>query len=419
MSISTDERSGTMRSKLFWGLLWVATLGIAFGAARLTVSEPERTDPVDAELLNAALAEREELRRTYLLSTFLQQLEAEDLPGALEALEAPGVDLSPDEMRLFMLAWSRFDAPGAYAWARDWPTGRRHALMRAATHAWGFRDGPAAMAALEGVRDAERRAQLEEALFDGWLRSDDRAGAGPYIALLRDPMRRRRLTAVLAAETLRAGPEALMDWVEQVPEDAPHDFKQLAFVQAAGLLAREDPTRATAWFEKHREGSYSVGSIGVIARRWAAHHDRKELFAWLRALPADGARADERSDAIGTAFRVWLREDDAAARAWLDSMLPDPALDPAVAALVLRLSGSTPESAIAWAGRIEDEDLRRRSQVRVARGWLRADREAALAWLEASDLGDDLRQKIVGRPRAARVPTLRVEAAPGASPEPR
>jgi hypothetical protein len=391
-----------MRSALVG--LWVVSLGIAFGLARWTAPGTSGSAR-SLETLRAGLGERDALERAYLLASYLRELRPDEVGAVLELVEARRVDVRPEDVSLLMHGWSRFDAPGAFAWARDWPTTWRDRLMEAAISAWGFRDGPGALAALEELEDEELAARLRGPALDGWFRSSDRLRAGAYIAGVADPRLRRRYTFALAAEAGLDGPDALIAWAEAVPGDAPNDFKQGSFFHAANVLARSDPRRAAAWFEAHRADSYSEGSLDAIARKWAQHHDAPALFDWLRSLPpGEGGRSDEVGSAIAAGFRSWRQRDAADAAAWLAAALPDPALDPAVEELAWSLASPSPEEAVDWALRIEDEKRRERNLTRIVRGWLRRDAGAANAWLAGSELPESLKQSIAESPSAALPP---------------
>ena len=384
--------------------LWILTIAASFVLARLTAPGREIADLRSVDSFRAALADRDTLNRSYRLSVFLQDFGPDDVPAVIEILEARSIGVSQEEVRLLMLAWSRFDAPGAFAWASDFPTPWRKLLMSQAMYAWGFRDGRAALRTLEGVEDPELLARLRPAMVEGWLRSDDREGVGEYIASIPEPRRRGRLIFVLAAETMRDGVEAVIRWAEAVPEDAPNDFKQGAFYHASSVVARKDPRRAAEWFELHRTQPYSEGSAAGIALKWVRFHDPPGLFDWLRSLPADGVRDGERGTAIADGFRIWLQNVPAEAETWLRAALPDPELDPAIAELVLHLYKSSPGSAVEWALRIQGEKLRRGRTIAAGRAWWRAEPEAVTAWLAESDLSEEVRQQIVRRRPVARAP---------------
>jgi hypothetical protein len=400
--------------KAAWLALWIVTVVAAFGLARLTSSARGAADiPDDLQSIDsfrAALADRDTLTRSYRLSAYLQGLSAEDGPLVLEVLKERSSGVSQEEIRLLMLAWSRFDPAGAFAWAHDWPSGWRNILMSEAMYAWGFRDGPAALHAAGAVEDPELRERLRPALVEGWLRSNDadaRRSASEYVAGLEDPRRRGRLIFILAGEVSRDGTESAIRWIDTLPDDAPNDFKQGAFHHTAKIVAAKDPRRAAELLEARWTQPYSAGSLAGVAERWARNHDPPALFDWLRRFPpAGGEREDERSTAIGEGFRVWLGRDPVKAEAWLGSALPDPLLDPAVSELASHLAGSSQASALDWALRIQDEKLRRSKLVRVSRvGW-RKDPEAVTAWLEKNEaVPAEARQHILrGRRSQAAAP---------------
>lgn len=402
-----------MKAALF--ALWILSVAVAFAAARWTAPTAAEGDPPSAAGFRAALQERDELARAYAISRNLQVLGPDNLVEMLEALDAHQSGVTPAEVRLLMVAWSRFDAPGAFSWARSWPTRWSDTLMAEALWAWGYRDGVAAMQALEATGDPELIARLRPSLMEGWLRSEDRARATEYVASIDEPKRRRRLTFVLAAEAARDGADTAIAWVESVPEDLPNAFKQGAFYHAASAIARYEPRRAADWFVAHRDAWYSEGSLDVIARKWVLHYDPLPVFEWLLGLPAvEGERANELPDAVAGAFRMWLDKDREAASEWLASVLPDVRLDGAIAELVRTGARSAPENAAAWAERIQDPKQRRRSLLIAGRNWVDVDPVAARAWLEAGDFPEDFAESILNSSRTAA--KLRAQAAAAATP---
>jgi hypothetical protein len=374
--------------------LWILSLAAVFGLARAGDPGTQASGREAAEAFREALEERDPLTRTYQLSAFLEGLTPDQVPEALEALEAHQVGVTPEEIRLLMLAWSRFDAPGAFAWARDWPTRWSDTLTGEALFAWGFRDGRAALAALEGTGDPDLVTRMRSSVVEGWLRSGDRVSTSEYVASVSEPRRRSRLTFVLAGETMKDGVDAVFAWVEAVPENAPNDFKQGAFYHASNVVASEAPLRAAQWFEKHQAHPYSAGSLDAIARKWAQRHDPLALFEWLRGLQGEGDRASEPRDATAAGFQMWRRRAPEEAEEWLLAELPDPGLDGAVAEVVRARAQTAPASAIEWAERIDDDKERRQSLWLAGRMWQRQDPEAAGVWLAQSGLPEELQQSI-------------------------
>lgn len=374
--------------KAGWSILWVLSLGAAFALARLT-APPEagpQGDPVGG--LRAALSERDPLLRARLLSASLDGLGPDELSEALDVVEEKRTGITEEEVRLLMLGWSRFDAPGAFAWAQAYPTTWSAVLMEQAMFAWGYRDGAAALLALETIENQEIAERLRPPLVAGWVKSDDRMGASVYAAGLSDHKRRNRLGFLLAAEAVRDGTDAAIAWAEAIPVDAPNDFKQIAFYHAAGSVARKDPQRAVAWYEAHRTSAYASTAPREIARKWARHHDPIDAIAWLRSLPANDDDRGHPYDILSIVVGQWLRNDAEGARAWLDAALPDPGLDSAVAEVSRSLRESDPALAATWAARIHDPTLQRQSLSRAIRGWRRQDPAAARAWLSERQLSE-------------------------------
>ena len=298
-------------------------------------------------------------------------------------------------VRLFMFAWTRFDAPGAFATARDWPTQWSSVLMKGAMHAWGFTDGRAALAASERIEDEELRESLQMELLSGWVASHDRLGASEFAATLSKPRRRNRLALRLAAEAMRDGPDAVIAWEDAVPVDAPNDFKKAVFGRAAAVLARLDPERVKPWYESRMHRPYTRGGLSGIASKWAQYHDTNALIAWIESLPSETVREAERVEAIRQAFLIWAVKAPVEAATWLESASPGPLRDKAIDMFARAINDTSPAEALRWAGQIADEKLRRRRTLKYTRRWFAEDPEAASAWLAEADLPDAWRYQIL------------------------
>jgi hypothetical protein len=383
--------------KRLWLGVAILAAGIGLGCSQGSESSPS---PPDLDTLRAALEERDELERTYLLTSFLRTLGPADVQSALEEVEKHRAGFDKEEVRLFMYAWTRFDGPGAFATARDWPTAWRSILMEGAMHAWGFNDGRAALAECEKVEEEELRERLRQALVSGWVASDDRLGASEYAAALPNSRRRVRIALRLAGHAKRDGPDAVIAWAAAVPEDAPNDFKSTAFSAAGGAIARLDPERAAAWYEANIEHSYSSAALRLIANNWSSYHDPKSLIAWLESLPNDESREVERFEASRTAFRSWATKAPEEIEAWIETASAGPMRDWAIVELARSIADASPADATLWAGRIEDEELRRTRTLQYIRQWFAADPDAAHAWLADADVPAGVRKQALASPHA-------------------
>src|SRR5262249_18525548 len=179
------EEGGRLNHPALRVALLALALALAFGLGRLgSRSASDAPDPLDVASFRQALAEEDELTRLRRMSAFLERLSPGNLVPARAALVEEQIRVGSDEVRIFMLAWARFDAPGAFAWAQAQPEEWRPTLTREAIYAWGFRDPRGALAALEEIEDATTRGRLRSSLVSAWARSPDKAGLLAYLSAL-------------------------------------------------------------------------------------------------------------------------------------------------------------------------------------------------------------------------------------------
>jgi hypothetical protein len=380
--------------------LWFATLGAAWALGHhsavesLSRTRAEIRGEIPARL-SGALRDRDMLTRAYRFAEALQELGDRDVDAAVGVLEEQRLGVTEGEVRLFMLAWCRFDPAGAFAWADAWSGPWRSTLVRMAIFAWAFRDPEGAFEAF-GAMEAARREDLRASLIGGWARSDDKAGLTDFLFSRPAGPERSRYIGALLAELMEEGPDAITRWAEGVPTGAPNQAKLTAFLTASGALTQNDPSDATAFFEAHQQFEYAQPALQTISRRWVDHHEPQELFAWLLSLPASEGRAE----AVEAGFSRWWARAPQDARAWLRAEPSNEALDPAVAVFARHLSRTSARRAVEWAERIHDEPLRRRTLAPILRLWSREDPSAVRAWMNAQGLPDELQREILNPPQA-------------------
>ncbi|MHC4224900.1 MAG: hypothetical protein ACYSUN_12980, partial [Planctomycetota bacterium] len=171
--------------RLLLAVLWAATLGAAVALGHhLALESISRTrsetrgEPADR--LSDALRDRDVLTRAYRVAEALQDVGERDIDAVVAVLEAQRLGVTEGDVRLFMLAWCRFDPAGAFAWADASPDPWRRTLVRMAIFAWAFRDPEGAAEAFDGMQPA-LRDELRATLIRGWARSEDRAGLTKHL----------------------------------------------------------------------------------------------------------------------------------------------------------------------------------------------------------------------------------------------
>ena len=373
--------------KLTMAISVILALGVGFWLGRATAPTPESELSTLASF-QRALDDPDWLTRWYRFSGFLMHLDPDNLPEALEALEPQLPWLVTDELRVFMLAWSRFDAPGAFAQAMSWPGQLSRNTGGAALYAWAFRDPTAALEALDSVENPETREFMEARLIAGWAHGEHRPSAFDYVASLPEGPRRFAYIGTLAWELAKDGPEAVIRWAEGVP-DLSKRYKAGVFLKASSTLASSDPAGAARWLAGHLDQDYADGVLKVVARSWAGR-DAPAALGWLTSLPA----GERRDGTVSNAFSVWHELSPREAEHWLSAETPAAPLDPAVRVVVTGVRRESPRIAMNWALALHDPDMRRRVVVNVGRSWIRRDAPAAEGWLAQADLPADLEQAI-------------------------
>lgn len=348
------------------------------------------------DTLRAALNERNELERKYLLTSFLRKMGPDDVEPVLKEIEIHRVGITSDDVRLWMLAWTRFDGPGAYKVASEWPTRWKTVLMEEAIAAWGYNDGPAALAEVAKIEDEKLRADFQSRALSGWMATSyDRQAVTAYVANEPISRRRGRLTFRLAGQAKREGPDAIIAWAEGVPDDSPNEFKLDVFTAACASLTKLDPKRATQWYESQMKHWYTKDGLLMIANKWSREDDSDAVITWVMSLPVEEARESERTDAVRKIFRTWSPKNPDAAEAWLKSAPAGPARDKAVDEFAKSIAKTSPSKALEWARQITDENQRHYRSLRYTRMWFEKDPEAAMAWIAAADLGSAKRREAI------------------------
>jgi hypothetical protein len=199
---------------------------------------------------------------------------------------------------------------------------------------------------------------------------------------------------VLINEILKAGSDALIQWAEEIPVAAEQQFKRMTFQKAANAIAGDQPAKAAMWIDGHLGQSYAAGAPKAVALRWV-ERDPAAAMDWLVGLP----EASEGGTLVKGTFKSWVDADIASAEEWALGAAPAAGVDPAVRVLVRAYFDPNPAKAMGWTHRIHTRQVRLRVQASAGRAWLRADRDAFMAWLPDSGLDDQVRDLILNTAR--------------------
>jgi hypothetical protein len=384
-------------------LLALSLLGCDSPSREGGTSPPGAAGSAVPEALDAALNDPDPYARARDLGALLPRLDATAIPEVERVLDQRRLDLGAVEYELLVRFWAHHAPADATAWAfkRASPLYKR-ALARAAIEIWAEADPPAAVAAVERAlpeSDEGVARTVEMALVKGWFQTD-RPGLEEYIYGLGSGVKRQRALYAYAL-TLAAseGSDAAIAWAESIPDDD-RRYKLEVTRQMMSALAWADVPSAERFCDAHCDGPYGRGMRNVLVRmRLRAGEYGGDVVEWVAAVPeTNEQQIANKMHSLWVAYATWAFRDRESAVAWLAEKLaqpeePEPWVRKLYGEYARQIAQDSPEEAIRWAERVEDESEREVTLVRIARYWRSQDEAAAEAWLAQSSLSERLRDQ--------------------------
>jgi hypothetical protein len=205
--------------------------------------------------------------------------------------------------------------------------------------------------------------------------------------------RQRALSAYSRALAQRDGAQAALAWAESIPADD-EEWQKDVVRQTGWATAMLDPVAAAAWCDRIcPERPKALSLRAMIAQRWGAI-DGPAAMAWVAKAPLDREQRWAVKGAFNgwwvrdrPGLEKWMESQvrDGKVEVWLQ---------PTIEIFAASMSWDEPEKAIEWSGRIDDDTTRHRTLANVARIWRRNDQPAADAWLDQSPLSEEWREAV-------------------------
>lgn len=333
-----------------------------------------------------AFSDPNPLKRELAFARLLEGLTPENAEQIREQMR--GGRASGDQWRLFQYAWGSVDGPGALAKAaeidrKDW----RERAVSTALSGWASADPAKAIAWLGEMEESER-GQYQDDLVNG-LADSDIGVASDYVLGLVEAGDRRgpELMGAVAGEQLRkSGPIVAASWAQKLPDGS---AKGSALDRVAHDYVGKDPAAAAAWAEQFATADYGARVIEEVGDEWA-ERDPASAVSWLETLDDGAGKREGFESALGE----WVRKDPTGASQYLVEMPPGELKDTAINGFVSRLAWEDPQSAITWAGTIEQESTRMEALTRAGQAYFRRDQEGAREWLQTSGLSEEAQKKV-------------------------
>lgn len=334
------------------------------------------------------LSESDPLVRVGELARLLSRARPESLVAIRSSYESSALEGGDTELVLFGEWWAEFDPAAALDWALAEPRQRFLELGPSVLRVWARSEPETALARARELRDEVQRALAIEAALIGY----DAAPVLPRLADLvygmTDPSEQQIGARVLARRRVaRLGAERTLAWVDTLPDENP-SFRRSVRAEVVNTAARSEPRVVARWAEGHIDGETRTGLPRRIGVRWV-WLDPEAALAWLEGLPA----GRDRDDGLEETYRDWATLDPEAAQRWMEPRVREPWLEPAAVLYIRGIAAERPQQAVGMAQELSDDARRTTTLTQVLRIWLMTDRDAATAWIEASELPPDVRRR--------------------------
>jgi hypothetical protein len=164
-------------------------------------------------------------------------------------------------------------------------------------------------------------------------------------------------------------------------------------VLQASSLAQSSPEEAARWVAALPPGNEQDQAALAVIGRWT-NTDPVAAAAWTAQF-ADGPLRDE---ALSYVARQWGLRDWNATAGWLETLPVGQSKDAAIGSFVTAADGNDIRLAVEWANQTESPDSRLARVEETTRRWLREDEAAARAWLATAQLPAGLAERLLPAP---------------------
>jgi hypothetical protein len=332
------------------------------------------------DALRTALLDPDPVKATLYFTHLLEKMTPENAPAILQAIteNVRGADANRF-LTLLAHAWGAKDGAAAIAAFEALNRRDMDGAKSTAMTAWASKNSELALSWLQKrAEQANRDPRGEQALTRGFVIGMARQNvdsALEYVMTLKED-RRADFAHVLVDQKLKEGAVSGAEWALRLPEER---MRTNALETVGYQYIREDLPGATQWAEKIAARPDAHEAVADIANEMA-NRDGKGAAAWAAKLPAGPSQ----NHAMEDIFENWTRKDPLAASQSLNEMPHGPGRDSAIQAFSRTLAGENPADAVTWAGAISDDRERINVQVDIARRWQAKAPNEAHAWITAN-----------------------------------
>lgn len=248
---------------------------------------------------------------------------------------------------------------------------------------WAKLDPEAALAWANGLQGRDKTGALASVIRE--MAGKDPAKAAEVASTLSGDDQARAYREI-AGQWGGSDFTAAKAWINGLPADA----RDEALAVALSSFASSDPTAAAAEVASLSQGRDRDRAVEDVAQAWA-RKDPAAAAAWVVQQ-----QTDDPDDAIRGVMMNWANQDPAGAVAFINQQPQGELRDEAISTYVFSNRNANPQEAITLAESIGDDGARNRAIGMTAMRWMREDEAAARAYIQNSTaISEGARERIL------------------------
>jgi hypothetical protein len=232
------------------------------------------------------------------------------------------------------------------------PGQSRISLLGSISSAWMSHDSDAAMAWINGLPAADRSKALQNGCWQ--LIQEDPAKAAELLSSFPANNQTSHQFSSLAGQWAQQDLEAARKWVESLPAG---QVREQAMSGIIGTLAQSDPAKAAAVLGGAVVTSRNSHQVGMIVGEWIKT-DQTAALAWLDSLDL---RGDAQRNVHSQFLQNWVNEDAPAASRYALGIQDEKSRQNAITSLVGAWGNNDPVAAREWIMRSLEGETKDRS----------------------------------------------------------
>lgn len=357
-----------------------ATRNTTNQASRGIRSTPEHQPVNLAAEWRKALANVDPLQRSLNIGKLLANLTPEnalEIADVFSAAHKTGARYTSEHM-MFIRAWGAIDGSAALQHAVD-TNGKTDGspIVLAAMAGWASVNPLAARDWAEALPDGQNKEDILFGVLDGWATLDLEAASRYIESRPRTQARNRTRQMLLERALMTGGISGARDWFGKIDGEGQNKmYKQLAFDELTTRMLDHDPHATALWIKEQDGDKHLAGRAIRSTARTLASANPEDALEFVGSL--QNMKAGQVTGSFSDIINEWAQADPGAAGGWLNEHPDHPRHDVMVNRYITTISDIEPETALQWAGTIEEENRRRNSQMVAAAGLLAVEGDAAI-----------------------------------------